>query len=105
MMKPIGTRSNRKGLVRENHGGEAYEYYALGKYIVAAPRVCGGRPTFKYTRIEAAFVLDLLADGWSIEKVVQEYKASKLSAPAIREAFKLARKAFVQSSPVLRLAA
>ena len=39
-------------LVYEIVGGETYEYYPLGKYVVAAPKVCGGRPTFKYTRLE-----------------------------------------------------
>jgi len=33
-------------------GGEPYEYYPLGEYIVIAPGVCGGRPTFKGTRLD-----------------------------------------------------
>jgi uncharacterized protein (DUF433 family) len=60
-------------LVRETVGGEPYEYYPLGRYVVAAPGVCGGRPTFKYTRLEAAVILDLLASGWTVEQVVHEY--------------------------------
>jgi hypothetical protein len=39
-------------LVKEMYGGHPYEYYPLGNYVVAAPGVCGGRPTFKYTRID-----------------------------------------------------
>src|SRR5438093_7174788 len=39
-------------LVCEIVGGEPYEYYPLGQYVVRAPGVCGGRPTFKYTRID-----------------------------------------------------
>ena len=103
-MKPQISKSNRPSLVREVRGGEAYDYHPLGKYIVMALKVCGGRPTFKYTRLEVAFVLDLLATGWTIEKVVHEYEASRLSAEAIKEAIKLARKAFVQTTPKLRLA-
>ncbi|MCE7986806.1 MAG: DUF433 domain-containing protein [Caldilinea sp. CFX5] len=30
--------------------------------MVAAPGVCGGRPTFKYTRLEATMVLAFLAN-------------------------------------------
>src|SRR5438046_9046139 len=30
-------------LVREMRGGEPYEYYPVGEYIVTAPGVCGGR--------------------------------------------------------------
>ena len=104
-MKTTKTKAAPKRLVRETRGGEPYAYYPLGKYIVAAPGVCGGRPTFKYTRVEAAFILDLLAAGWSIEKVAREYKGSRLSVPAVREAIKLAKEALVQSSPILRLAA
>ena len=52
-------------LVHEIVGGEVYEYYPLGDHIVAARGVCGGRPTFKYTRIEATGALNLLAAGYS----------------------------------------
>jgi hypothetical protein len=47
MVKSASTK-----LVREMMAWESYEYYLLGQYIVAAPEVCGGRPTFKYTRID-----------------------------------------------------
>ena len=101
-MKSARTKPSNKGLVRETYGGEPYEYYPLGKHIVAAPGVCGGRPTFKYTRIEVAFILDLLSAGWSVKQVTREYKASHLSAQAVEEAVRLAKEAFVRASPVLR---
>jgi len=50
-------------LVRERYSGEIYEYYPLGQHIVAAPGVCGGRPTFKYTRLEATMILARLSRG------------------------------------------
>ena len=101
-MKSVKVRPAQKEVVREMYSGEPYEYYPLGKYVVAAPGVCGGRPTFKYTRLEVAFVLDLLAAGWSIEKVAHEYAASRLSAAAVKEAIGLAKEALVKSSAVLR---
>jgi len=52
---------NGRRLVRETRGGEPYEYYALGEYVVVAPGVCGGRPTFKGTRLEVQVILDLIA--------------------------------------------
>ncbi len=104
-MKPARPKHSEKELVHEKHGDEVYAYFPLGKYIVAAPKVCRGRPTFKYTRIEVAFVLDLLAEGWTVERVTKEYKASNITAPAVREAINLAKKAFVQASPVLQPAA
>jgi len=90
--------------VVEMYGGEPYAYYALGKYVVVAPGVCGGRPTFKYTRIEAAFILDLLAGGWTIRRVINFYKRPEISEPAIREALRLASAAFVNTYPALPMA-
>lgn len=101
-MKSAKVRSAPKEVIQEMYGGEPYEYYPLGKYVVAAPGVCGGRPTFKYTRLEVAFVLDLLAAGWSIEKVTHEYADSRLSAAAVKEAIRLAKEALVKSSAVLQ---
>ncbi len=40
---------------------EPYRYYPLGDHVVRAPGVCGGRPTFKYTRIEITEALPALA--------------------------------------------
>lgn len=76
-----------KELVKELHGGEMYEYHPLGDYIVAAPGVCGGRPTFKYTRIEAAGALNLIAAGYSIEEVAQRFEVPH---EAVEEAIRLA---------------
>ncbi len=78
-----------KQLVREIVGGEPYAYYPLGKYVVAAPGVCGGRPTFKHTRIEVEVVLDLLAAGESIEHLVENFQG-RVSKAAIEESLKLA---------------
>src|SRR3954471_22519272 len=84
-------RKTVKKLVHEVVGGEPYEYYPIGRYIVVAPGICGGRPTFKYTRIDVRHALRLLAAGRTIERVAQGYQ---LSADAVREAVTLAAKAF-----------
>jgi len=93
-----------KKLVRETFGGVPYDYYPIGKYIVAAPGICGGKPTFKYTRLEVAVVLDLLAVGWTIEQVVGEYVHSRLTPEAVREAVRLAKEALVTTATVARRA-
>src|SRR5215468_587210 len=90
MVKSASTK-----LVHEMRGGESYEYYPLGRHIVAAPGVCGGRPTFKYTRIDVRHALNLLAAGRSIERVAEGYK---IPIAAVREALALAAKAFDQHS-------
>ena len=85
-------------LIRERCGDTLYEYYPIGQSIVAAPGVCGGRPTFKYTRLEVATILDLLAAGWTVERLVQEYAQSHLTAEAIAEAIRLAKEALVSTT-------
>jgi len=86
MVKSASTK-----LVREIVGEESYEYYPLGQYIVAAPGVCGGRPTFKYTRIDVRNALGLLAAGHTVEQVAHSYD---LLIEAVQEALKLAARAF-----------
>lgn len=98
-------KASAKKLARETYGGEKYEYYPLGKYVVAAPGVCGGRPTFKYTRLEVSFILALLAAGKTIEQVVQAYSLSRLTPEAVQEAINLANQALLRSAKRRRLAA
>lgn len=76
-------------------GGEPYEYVVLGRHVVSAPGVCGGRPTFKYTRVEVAGVLELIAAGWGIDALVADYDRPEITRPAIEEAIRLAGDALV----------
>ena len=91
-------------LVTEIVGDESYQYYPLGDYIVRAPGVCGGRPTFKYTRIEIAGTLDRLANGESVGQLVDGYQG-RVSAEAIAEAVNLVTNGYIDSLPDLRPAA
>jgi uncharacterized protein (DUF433 family) len=84
------------------YGDSLYEYYPLGKYIVAAPGICGGRPTFKYTRLEVSVILSLIALGETVEQVVQAYSLSQLTPEAVQEAIHLADQALVQSAKMLQ---
>jgi len=74
-------------MVQEVRGGEPYAYYPLGEYVVAAPGICGGRPTFKGTRIEAAGALTLVAAGYSMEEIAQRFEVPQ---KAVAEAARLA---------------
>ena len=81
----------KRKMVREELDGQIYEYTPLGKYIVSAPGVCRGRPTFKYTRIEVAGVLEWLSAGNSLDELLEGYKG-RVSREAIQEAATLAGK-------------
>jgi len=85
------SRSKPKKLVREMVGGEPYEYYPVGRYIVCAPGICGGRPTFKYTRIDVHHALALLTAGRTVEEVAKGYE---VPVKAIHEALILSSKSF-----------
>jgi uncharacterized protein (DUF433 family) len=91
-----------KRLVREIVGGEPYDYYPLGKYVVRAVGVCGGRPTFKYTRIEITGTLERLAAGENVEDIVEGYRG-RVPRAAIMEAVRLVTKQFLKTLPVLEL--
>ena len=70
----------RPKVVREIVGGEVYEYVPLGKHIVSAKGVCGGRPTFKYTRVEVRHILNLLAHGWTVDQIIQDFNLPEKGA-------------------------
>lgn len=59
-------------VIEEINGGK-YEYLPLGKYVVAARGVCGGRPTIKYRRLDARHVLALIKIGETPDQVASEY--------------------------------
>ena len=91
-------------LMTEIVGGEVYQYYPLGRHVVRAVGVCGGRPTFKYTRIEITGTLDRLAAGERIEDIVAGYRG-RVSREAILEAIQLISDQFVKTLPELEPAA
>jgi uncharacterized protein (DUF433 family) len=66
------------------------------------PGVCGGRPTFKYTRLEVSVVLSLIAAGETVEQAVHAYALSGLTPEAVREAIQLADQALIQSVETLQ---
>jgi uncharacterized protein (DUF433 family) len=43
------------------------------EYIVADPKVLGGKPVLRGTRLAVDFVLGLLAEGWSREQLRANY--------------------------------
>jgi uncharacterized protein (DUF433 family) len=87
-------------LVTELVSSETYQYYPLGQHIVRAIGVCGGRPTFKYTRIEIAGALERLAAGETIDEIVEGYRG-RVPRDAIHEALNLVTHRFIESLPEL----
>ena len=65
----------------------------LGRYIVADPEICHGKPTFRGTRIFVSDVLDMVADGLAWETIIEQWHHS-ITKEAIAEAVKLSSEAF-----------
>jgi uncharacterized protein (DUF433 family) len=87
-------------LITEVVNGEPYQYYPLGEHVVRAVGVCGGRPTFKYTRIEITGTLDRLAAGESLDVIVAGYRG-RVSREAVIEAVQIVTDGFLKTLPAL----
>lgn len=84
-------------------GKRPMEPTVLGRYIVADPRICHGKPTFRGTRIMVTQVLEQVASGMAWEAIVEEWRGS-VSMAAIAEAVRLAFQAFVDHEQEYRVA-
>src|SRR5712692_6561366 len=69
-------------------------------YVVRALGVCGGRPTFKYTRIEITGTMERLAAGESLDAMVEGY-GGRVSRKAILEAVSVVTTQFLTTLPEL----
>jgi len=67
----------------------------LGKYIVADPEVCHGKPTFKGTRIMVFQVLNDVADGRSWDFICNTRWGGRIPLAAVAEAVRLAQNAWL----------
>jgi uncharacterized protein (DUF433 family) len=66
----------------------------LGRFIVADPAICHGKPTYKGTRIMVWQVLAMLERGESWDYIRQAWPG-RISDEAIAETIRLARTSFL----------
>jgi uncharacterized protein (DUF433 family) len=71
------------------------ERHYLGRYTVADPKICHGKPTFVGTRILVSQVLEQVAAGMAWPTIVDEWRGS-VTTDAIAEAVRLAERAFAE---------
>ena len=45
--------------------------------IAVSPKVLAGKPVIKGTRIAVEFILELLANGWTVEDILKNYPQLK----------------------------
>jgi uncharacterized protein (DUF433 family) len=77
------------------NGKQKNKAKVLGRYIVANPKTCHGKPTFRGTRILVSDVLEMVAEGQAWETIVEEWHGH-ISKKAIAEAVNLASQAFIR---------
>jgi uncharacterized protein (DUF433 family) len=66
----------------------------IGRFIVADPEICHGKPTFRGTRVLVSDVLEQVASGESWQHIEAQWKGS-VPADAIAEAVRLASQALL----------
>ena len=71
------------------------QHQVLGRYLVADPDICHGKPTFRGTRILVADVLEQVGAGLAWETIIEEWRGS-ITHEAIAEAVRLARQALLE---------
>ncbi|PYI82321.1 MAG: hypothetical protein DME26_18125 [Verrucomicrobia bacterium] len=67
----------------------------LGQFIVADPKICRGKPTFKGTRVTVADVLADVERGLAWDFICYGWGEGKITTEAIAEAVQLARRALL----------
>ncbi len=73
------------------------------RWIITDPKICHGKPVFKGTRVLVSDVLEMLAEGMSIDEVLEEYP--QLSKEMILEAIALTAELLRRERRVIQLPA
>jgi len=71
----------------------------IGRYIVADPRVCHGKLTFRGTRIFVSDVLERVERGLPCD-AIEEEREGGVPQEAIAEVVRLARESFSTNKPL-----
>ena len=80
---------------RKRLGPMSINIKPVGRFIVADPKVCHGKPTFRGTRLPVSDVLEQVAAGTDWDDIIKECHGS-ISRTAIAEAIRFARQAMVE---------
>jgi uncharacterized protein (DUF433 family) len=74
----------------------------VGEHLIAHPGICFGKLTFKGTRVPVKTVLNFMAMGWTIDRILEDWpelkreavvEALELAAVAVEERWRVPKKA------------
>jgi uncharacterized protein (DUF433 family) len=94
-VKSITKNGVRSGPKRVTSARRSPKAKLLGRYIVADPKICHGKPTFRGTRIMVWQVLEMVSEGMAWESISEQWGGS-VSKEAVSEAVQLASKSFIR---------
>ena len=72
----------------------------INDYIVADTEICHGKPTFKGTRVIVSDIIELVAVGWSAERIIDQYPS--LNEEMIRAALEHAARVISRKEHYVR---
>jgi uncharacterized protein (DUF433 family) len=75
----------------------------IGRYIVADPKICHGKLTFKGTRIFVDDVLEMVAQGLAWDYIIEQWHGA-VTKNAIKEAVTLSKESLAKESGNLAFA-
>jgi uncharacterized protein (DUF433 family) len=85
-------------LLRRGTSPRKQKRVLLGRYIVADPAICHGKPTIRGTRVMVSQVLDQVALGMDWVSISERWGGS-IPKEAIAEAVRLSSQAFLEHAP------
>jgi uncharacterized protein (DUF433 family) len=94
-LTPLRTLLTRLDALWHTHTMKTAQRRQLGRFIVADPKICRGRPTFKGTRVTVADVLADVEHGLAWEFICDRWGDGKITKEAVAEAVQLARRALL----------
>lgn len=62
----------------------------ISEFVVADSEICHGKPTFKGTRVLVSDIVELVAAGESVERIIESYPS--LTKEMVRDALEYAAK-------------
>jgi uncharacterized protein (DUF433 family) len=60
-----------------------FEEFYPSERIAISPDICIGQPRIANTHIQVWLILDMLADGWTAEEIIEDYEDENITIPDV----------------------
>jgi uncharacterized protein (DUF433 family) len=100
-IKPLASTKKRDILNEQSKMRRKTMLQEYGQYIVADPKICHGKLTFRGTRVFVSSVLEYVAEGMDWDEISRRWNG--IPHEAIADAVRYASQAFVEKSKALQI--